>query len=394
MRQDEMIEILERYRSELEGILARFKRTRDGLYIELKDHGRFRELVLELRDLFNDAFVDGHRHSNPFTAAYNDSVSNFYGSPSYRGVEDVKGVVASALVRVQRNPAALKAAISTEQSLNERGGHSGTVIKVFISHSSKDEGLARVLINLIRSALSLPASDIRCTSVPGYKLPGGAETDSQVRQELLAAPVFIGLVTEASLSSAYVLFELGARWGADRQLIPLMGPGISPQQLEGPISGINALSCKSASDLHMLIQQIAEALGISAGAAAGYQNELEMVSKFEARAPERPVSSVPQAAVDALAELRSEAVDEILNHPVTTDAELAVLASYTEQWWQRVETILEQNFSRAEQLNFTRLGAVPDFRFPHAYNAAHAKILREYAVQERRLLDIIARHTR
>jgi len=91
MRQDEMIEILERYRSELEGILARFKRTRDGLYIELKDHGRFRELVLELRDLFNDAFVDGHRHSNPFTAAYNDSVSNFYGSPSYRGVEDVKG---------------------------------------------------------------------------------------------------------------------------------------------------------------------------------------------------------------------------------------------------------------------------------------------------------------
>ena len=339
-------------------------------------------------------FVDGHRHSNPFTAAYNDSVSNFYGSPSYRGVEDVKGVVASALVRVQRNPEALKAAISTEQSLNERGGHSGTVIKVFISHSSKDEGLARVLINLIRSALSLPASDIRCTSVPGYKLPGGAETDSQVRQELLAAPVFIGLVTEASLSSAYVLFELGARWGVDRQLIPLMGPGISPQQLEGPISDMNALSCKSASDLHMLIQQIAEALGISAGAAAGYQNELEIVSKFEARAPERPVSSVPQAAVDALAELRSEAVDEILNHPVTTDAELAVLASYTEQWCQRVETILEQNFSRAEQLNFTRLGAVPDFRFPHAYNAAHAKILREYAVQERRLLDIIARHTR
>lgn len=268
------------------------------------------------------------------------------------------------------------------------------MVKVFISHSSKDEGLARALISLIRSALHLPASDIRCTSVPGYKLPGGAETASQVRQELLAAPVFIGLVTDASLSSAYVLFELGARWGADRQLIPLMGPGISPQQLEGPISDINALSCSSASDLHMLIEQIAETLGISAGAAAGYQNELEIVSKLEARAPERPVSSVPQAAVNALAELRSEAVHEILNRPVTTDAELAALASYTEQWWQRVEAILEQNFSRAEQLNFTRLGVVPDFRFRHAYDAAHAKILREYALQERRLLDIIARHTR
>ena len=106
--------------------------------------------MLELRDLFNDAFVDGHCHSNPLIAAYNDSVSNFYRSPSYRGVEDVKGVVASALVRVQRNPGALKATISTEQNLNERGGHNGTVIKVFISHSSKDEGLARSLINLIR----------------------------------------------------------------------------------------------------------------------------------------------------------------------------------------------------------------------------------------------------
>jgi hypothetical protein len=58
-----------------------------------------------------------------------------------------------------------------------------------------------------------------------------------------------------------------------------------------------------------------------------------------------------------------------------------------------VKEILEKNFSRAEQLNFTRLGAVPNLTFGHEYNAAHAKILREYALQERRLLDIIARHT-
>jgi hypothetical protein len=51
------------------------------------------------------------------------------------------------------------------------------VIKIFISHSSKDVLLVKALIDLIRSALSIPASDIRCTSVPGYKLPGGALTD-------------------------------------------------------------------------------------------------------------------------------------------------------------------------------------------------------------------------
>jgi lambda repressor-like predicted transcriptional regulator len=269
-----------------------------------------------------------------------------------------------------------------------------TVIKVFISHSSNDVPLATALINLIHKALIISASDIRCTSVPGYKLPGGARTDSQLREELLAAPVFIGLVTEASSSSAYVLIELGARWGANKELIPLMAPGISPEVLEGPISGINALSCSSAADLHSLIAQIAQVLGAKTEPAASYQNDLEMVTKFPvAKLPQASVSSVPQSAVDALAELRADAVGEILNRQVTTDVELAALAFYTGDRCERVEDILQKSFSRAEQLNFSRLGAVPNVIFPHAYNDAHAKILREYALQERRLLDIIARHT-
>ena len=87
------------------------------------------------------------------------------------------------------------------------------MIKIFISHSSRDIALAKPVIDLLRLALNLSDEEIRCTSVPGYKLPGGAETDQQIRKELLAAPVFIGLVTDAGLASIYVLFELGARWG-------------------------------------------------------------------------------------------------------------------------------------------------------------------------------------
>ena len=98
-------------------------------------------------------------------------------------------------------------------------------------------------------------------------------------------------------------------------------------------------------------------------------------------------------AVDELAELRSEAIHDILNRNVTTDDEVAALAEFVSEWWQRVMNVLEQNFSKAEQLNFSRLGSVPNVKFPHAYNAQHAKILREFALQERRMLDIIARHT-
>ena len=107
MQHDEMVASLERYKGELEGILSRFNRDRDGVHIGQKDDARFRELALELRDLFDDEFVDGRRHSQQLLEYFNDSISNWIGSPSYHGVENVKGVVASALARVRRNPLVL-----------------------------------------------------------------------------------------------------------------------------------------------------------------------------------------------------------------------------------------------------------------------------------------------
>jgi hypothetical protein len=52
---------------------------------------------------------------------------------------------------------------------------------VFISHSSADRRLARALVELLRSALNLPADRVVCTSVDGYRLPAGADTDEARR---------------------------------------------------------------------------------------------------------------------------------------------------------------------------------------------------------------------
>jgi hypothetical protein len=99
MQQDEMIATLARYKGELEGILSRFQKTPHGTHIDPKDDARFRTLALELRDLFDDEFVDGRRHSNPVAAFYYDSITNYIGSASYHGVESVKSVVDAALAR-------------------------------------------------------------------------------------------------------------------------------------------------------------------------------------------------------------------------------------------------------------------------------------------------------
>jgi hypothetical protein len=109
MTREEIISDLEGYDRELVGILSRFKKTREGTYIQEGDDGRFKQLVLEVMHLFRDEFVDAPRHVQPLLEYFNHSTANYLGSPSYGGVENVKGVVAAALQRVQRNPMAVKA---------------------------------------------------------------------------------------------------------------------------------------------------------------------------------------------------------------------------------------------------------------------------------------------
>ena len=143
-------------------------------------------------------------------------------------------------------------------------------MEIFISHSSKDSDLAVALIELLRGALNIPQDQIRCTSVDGYRLPAGARTEDQLRREVQSATLFIGFITPASIQSAYVLFELGARWGADLHLMPLLAAGIQPHTLQGPLSNLNALSCDDAGQVHQLVHDVAIVLGRPSNNPASY----------------------------------------------------------------------------------------------------------------------------
>jgi hypothetical protein len=154
------------------------------------------------------------------------------------------------------------------------------MVDVFISHSSQDVQLATQIVDLLRSALNIRADQIRCTSVEGYKLPAGADFDSQLRDEALESRVFIGILSAFSLASAYVLFELGARWGAKRPIMPLLAPGIGPQVINGPLTGLNVLSCENASQLHQLVSEVAGILDISPESPAVYQRHIDAILYF------------------------------------------------------------------------------------------------------------------
>jgi hypothetical protein len=148
--------------------------------------------------------------------------------------------------------------------------------------------MAGLLVDLLRSALNLPAEDIRCTSVDGHRLAGGQETDRTLRTEIRNCEAFIGLISEASIESAYVLFELGARWGVGHHLLPLLAPNAEPSLLRGPLSGINALSCSNAADLHQMIQELGGILSLKPEGPPTYQRRIDEILGLVARSTVSP----------------------------------------------------------------------------------------------------------
>jgi hypothetical protein len=66
-----------------------------------------------------------------------------------------------------------------------------TPLDIFVSHSGADAGLARLLADLLRNALNLAPERIRCTSVDGYRLEVGANTNERLRIEVREARAFI-----------------------------------------------------------------------------------------------------------------------------------------------------------------------------------------------------------
>jgi hypothetical protein len=173
---------------------------------------------------------------------------------------------------LQRTTAAI-----AEKKVSEPTATSRQSIQLFISHSSDDVELARRLVVLVATALRLPASAIRCSSVDGYRLPAGANTNEQLRREVYDSTAFIGIVSENSLRSMYVLFELGERWGANRNLIPLLAHGVPSSAMSGPLAGINGLRADNSSQLHQLVQDLAGQLSVTPESPAVFDRALRDV---------------------------------------------------------------------------------------------------------------------
>jgi hypothetical protein len=185
---------------------------------------------------------------------------------------------------------------------------------VFISHSSKDADLALALIDLLKAGLGLLANQIRCSSVDGYRLPIGINTEDKLREEVNAAKVVVGLITPSSLASYYVMFELGARWGAKLFLAPLLA-GVQASDLRQPLSLLNALSANNDAQLHQLLEDISKQLGVPLQSTASYVRYIALVKSLVDSIPNGAMPQSDKAEQDRSSEtLHDEFAQDLMQH--------------------------------------------------------------------------------
>ena len=145
---------------------------------------------------------------------------------------------------------------------------------IFISHSSDDVDIAEELIALLRDSLSIKSDKILCTSLPGYKLTGGQNVDEALRNEIINSKVVIGIISNVSLQSMYVLFELGAAWGLKKNIKPVFYNTKVISNTKAPLKNLHLMNLSIRSEVQQLIEEISEILNYNVEKASIYEKSL------------------------------------------------------------------------------------------------------------------------
>ena len=128
--------------------------------------------------------------------------------------------------------------------------------RIFISHRHQDKDVARSLIDLLESAFQIAPGQIRCTSVPGYKLAVGSHSADSLQSDLSGAEIVMGLIGKETADSDYVLFELGASWGLGKPTFPLRIAGATFKHVPEVLRERSSLTLEDVSQCLQLVEDI------------------------------------------------------------------------------------------------------------------------------------------
>jgi hypothetical protein len=151
-----------------------------------------------------------------------------------------------------------RAASEIDKALLQGLGGDARGPRVFISHRHRDAEIAQALVRLIEASFRIDSRDLRCTSVPPYRLRAGERTGDRLRTEIKQAEAVLGILTPNTRDSSYVLFELGASWGRGVVTFPLLALGTVSLDVPAPIGDLHTLTLSDEADCHQLIDDLAD----------------------------------------------------------------------------------------------------------------------------------------
>jgi hypothetical protein len=134
--------------------------------------------------------------------------------------------------------------------------------RIFVSHSSKDSEAGKALVDLLSRAFPQLEDQILYTSMQSSGLPSGAKIPETLQQGLNESDIVIGIISSNSLDSDWVLFELGAAWGMQKLVIPLLC-NIKHEYLPRPLRERNAVKAHDRGDILQMLETIRNRLEIN-----------------------------------------------------------------------------------------------------------------------------------
>ena len=201
---------------------------------------------------------------------------------------------------------------------------STTVSKsIFISHASADKSLVECFVDVVLgNACEVKAADIFCTSLEGMKIPVGTPSFIDfIRKQIQQPKLVILIISPNYLASQFCLCEMGACWGMELPVFPIVVPPLKPSEVKATLAVTLSASIQELSTLEELCDRVGQDVtGHSVSRARSTAKLKTFLTKLEPLLKSLPESStVPRSELITTQAQIADATEQLAQQEAEID---------------------------------------------------------------------------
>lgn len=143
--------------------------------------------------------------------------------------------------------------------------------EIFISHAVKDKAIADALVDLLLTSTKISSDQIFCSSLEGLGIPPGVNFVDYIKGKIQKPKAVIALISPNYLGSQFCMCELGATWAMSHDLLPLLVPPLTFEQVKGVLTGVQLARIDDATGLSELTDRLLTLTGTPVGASSRWE---------------------------------------------------------------------------------------------------------------------------